>query len=142
MKYTKILNQVGDTIVEVMIAVVVLSLTIGGAYGIATRSLRAGRQAQERGEALKLAESQLENIKSQATQPGTAIFTTNNFCFDAAGNVQTVGCTFNNLYTVSITHSPRANNVHQFDVSVQWPSINLNGNDQLTMHYRVIDEST
>lgn len=141
MKYTRRLNQVGDTIVEVMIAVVVLSLTIGGAYGIATRSLRAGRQAQERGEALKLAESQLENIKAQATQPGTTIFTTSNFCFDTSGAVKTAGCTFN-LYTVSITHSPLANNVHQFDVSVQWPSINLNGNDQLIMHYRVIDEST
>jgi Tfp pilus assembly protein PilV len=141
MNITKTLNQIGDTIIEVMIAILVLSLTIGGAYGIANRSLKSARQAQEHGEALKLAESQLENVKAQAIKPGTTIFSTNNFCFDAAGNPTTSSCQFNNRYNVSISQTSQANNVYQFTIRVQWESVGLSGTDQITMYYRVINES-
>ncbi len=57
-------GQRGDTIIEVLFAIAVLSVTIVGAYGVASRSLQAARQAQERGEALKIAEGQLETIKA------------------------------------------------------------------------------
>lgn len=72
----------GDTIIEVLISIAVVSAVLGGAYASANRSLNATRQAQERGESLKLAEEQLERLKSFAKlQP--EIFTGddfNNFC--------------------------------------------------------------
>lgn len=57
-------KQRGDTIVEVMLALTVIGMALGIAYGIANRSLATGRLAQERIEALKLAEGQLEHLKS------------------------------------------------------------------------------
>lgn len=57
------LRSAGDTIVEVMIALTVLMLIIGGGYSIATRSLNGVQVAQERSEATKIAEGQLEAIR-------------------------------------------------------------------------------
>lgn len=56
-------SQAGDTIIEVLIALAVLGSIITGGYAIATRSLNGVRIAQERGEALKIAETQAEIIK-------------------------------------------------------------------------------
>lgn len=67
-------NQIGDTIVEVLFAVVVVGLAIALGYGIASRSLRASRQAQERVEALKIVEGQIEQLKNAANGPGAASF--------------------------------------------------------------------
>ncbi len=57
-------NNKGDTIVEVLISLAVLGMVIGGAYSIVNAALRNSRQAQERAEATKLAESQVETIKA------------------------------------------------------------------------------
>lgn len=65
LKY-KLKLQRGDTIVEVMLAMAVIGMVLGVAYGIANRSVTIGRSAQERSEALKIAESQLELIKEYA----------------------------------------------------------------------------
>ena len=74
-------SQAGDTIVEVMIALAVIGAVIGTSYAISARSLRLGRQAQERTEALKLVESQVELIKTAAQGKNTAIFTSSSdFC--------------------------------------------------------------
>lgn len=56
-------NNKGDTIVEVILALGVLSLVIVSGYAIATSSLRGVQVSKERGEALKIAESQIENLK-------------------------------------------------------------------------------
>lgn len=56
--------QRGDTIVEVLISLGVLAMVIGGAYSIVNVALRNSRQAQERAEATKLAESHVEMLKS------------------------------------------------------------------------------
>lgn len=56
-------SQVGDTIIEVMLAIAIVGMVLGASYSTATRALRTGRFAQEQTEALKLAESQIEKIK-------------------------------------------------------------------------------
>lgn len=61
----RILGIKGDTIIEVLIAIAVLGSIITGSYAIATRSLNGVRISQERGEALKIAESQIEIIKGR-----------------------------------------------------------------------------
>lgn len=64
------LKSRGDTIVEVMIALAVISLTVALSYATAQRSLRIGQRAQERTEALKVAESQLEALRIEPGLPG------------------------------------------------------------------------
>ncbi len=56
-------NQAGDTIVEVLIAMAVLGAILVGGYAIATSSLNRVRASQERGEALRIAESQVEALR-------------------------------------------------------------------------------
>lgn len=60
----KTIWQRGDTIIEVLISLGVLSAVIAGSYSIVNVALRNSRQAQERAEATKLAESHLEMIKA------------------------------------------------------------------------------
>ncbi len=57
-------NQRGDTIVEVLIVIMVIGTVLASCYGIATSSLQSMQLSQERNYALKLAEKQLEYLKS------------------------------------------------------------------------------
>ncbi len=57
-------SQRGDTIVEVLIATVVVSSVLVGAFSIANRSSVAIRAAQDRSEALKQASAGVETIKA------------------------------------------------------------------------------
>jgi len=63
------LNRAGDTLVEVMIALAIISSVIGIAYATASRSLRIGLQAQDRLTALKLVEGQIETLKGLLSNP-------------------------------------------------------------------------
>src|SRR5262245_14367511 len=74
-------RQRGDTIVEVLIAIAVAGVVLAGAYVTSNRSLAATRAAQERSNALKLAEAQMEKIKSLAISNPTALFAVSSaFC--------------------------------------------------------------
>jgi prepilin-type N-terminal cleavage/methylation domain-containing protein len=89
------MKQRGDTLIEVMIALAIVSSVIGMSYATASRALRTGRAAQERTEALKLVEGQIEILKATAPNyavPATNIFsagplavTNPSFCVDSAG---------------------------------------------------------
>ncbi len=79
------IRQAGDTIVEVLIAIAIVSLVLTGAYASTRRSRNAIQTAQEQGEALKIAESQLEYIK-QSIDNGAVM--TGTFCFDETGAVK------------------------------------------------------
>lgn len=68
------MNMHGDTIVEVLLAIVVVSMVLGGAFVSVNRSMTGGRQSQERGEAMKLAQTQLELLKQAAKDPTKNIF--------------------------------------------------------------------
>lgn len=82
------LNQRGDTIVEVLLALLVLGAVLAGAYVSSSSSLRGTRMAQERGEALKLIEGQLERIKSN---PSAFISQPGYFCVDLASGLAVSG---------------------------------------------------
>jgi prepilin-type N-terminal cleavage/methylation domain-containing protein len=64
----------GDTLVEVLIAIVIVASVIGGAYVVSNKSLQSTRSAQERQNALKLSESQLEQLKSLIASDPDQIF--------------------------------------------------------------------
>lgn len=134
-------NSRGDTIVEVMIAMVVLTLILGAAYAISSRALKTARSSQERGEALKIAESQVENIKAKAAAgDDPSLFSAANFCFNPIATISTDNCTFNGLYRVSIS-STTTNPTQQFIVTVQWDSLDSANVDQVVMRYRVLNET-
>lgn len=159
------LNQIGDTIIEVMLAMAVIGMTIGGAYGIANRSLRAAQVAQERGEALKVAESQLEIIKalSSSGDGGDVFNTSSRFCMtydedsenwdtetiddmEDDGLHNTEECT-DGIYNKSITRQSLDGGEdngdegearrHQFTVQVSWYQIGSDNVDEIKIDYRI-----
>jgi prepilin-type N-terminal cleavage/methylation domain-containing protein len=82
-------DQRGDTIIEVLVCLVILGSVMGVTYKIAVRAQQSIRNAQERVEALKLAEGQLEQLKALKTSNNSNFadyaartITTPQFCFD------------------------------------------------------------
>lgn len=63
-------NSRGDTIMEVLISIAVLSLILAVSFALANRSSLANVQARERGEGLKFSETQLERLKTYLSSPG------------------------------------------------------------------------
>lgn len=90
------LNARGDTIVEVLLAILVISVILSGAFVSARRSQTTVRQSQERVEALKVAEGQLERLRAvgKSADPSHAIFTSpGSFCMDASNAVTLTSAT-------------------------------------------------
>lgn len=65
----------GDTIVEVLICILIVSVVLGGAYTTTRQSSNGVRNSQEHAEALKLVQSQVEQLRTGATVPAPNIFT-------------------------------------------------------------------
>jgi len=143
----KHLNTKGDTIVEVLIAIAIVSAVLGGAFVSANRSLNGTRQAQERGEAVKLVESQLERLKAAAKttdvgNPVKNIFAAsgpNPFCLDdslnrvAAGNALcTQGAPAR--YVLSIQ---RAADNSTFTATANWDAAGGAGPETIRIVYRL-----
>lgn len=104
-------DQHGDTIVEVLIAIVVVASVLGGAFVVSNNSTKNVRKSQEHSEALQILQGQIEQYRafagSQDTEGAAAI---NNECMIGAAKVTT--CNFGDAsrYTVRLTSSnPVAN---------------------------------
>lgn len=67
------LNNKGDTIMEVLIAVAVLSLILVTSFALANRSSQATRQANERAEANKYVSAEVEKIKYYLGQSAAGV---------------------------------------------------------------------
>lgn len=139
----------GDTLVEVLITIVVISVVLGGAYVTVNRSLTATRSAQERSIALKLAESQIEQLKGLITTDSTQIFGGGvplTFCITSAGavvaapnpvcSVGTSGTptTTEPIFNLSITRTNR-----DFVLTETWIDVSGQNTDTLELRYRVYD---
>lgn len=106
----KRLNNFGDTIVEVLIAMAVVGVILGGAYVTVQKSFNQTRDAQEHGEALNLAQSQTEQLIKAAGNPAgrqALVDQTKAFCFanDGTGISST-----NNITATNITPTNPQNN--------------------------------
>ena len=145
-------NSRGDTIVEVLIAILVASFILGGAYVTANHSLNNIRQAEERSEALKYVQEQLERIKSQAdSSSGSAVFSIPSpFCMDASTNnpvpVTPAACQRGGVpYSLSVTRtkvsSSGTTTTWSFAVTAAWERSGGGGNDQIIMYYKA-DQDT
>jgi type II secretory pathway pseudopilin PulG len=161
---SRLRDQAGDTIVEVLIVILVIGVVLASCYSIATASLQSTQLVQERTYALKQAESQLEYLKTAAnsTQPNqqAVLAKANAFCLDASlkaydipgGNLSTndysdykapgVGCFIdpNNNSCVSYCYyfgiQPVGGGSNEYTASVRWDG--PNGNPQnVQLSYRV-----
>ena len=142
----------GDTIIEVLIAIAITSIVLAGAYVAVDRSMKASRAAQERGEAVKVAEAQIERLKYLNFSSSTAnIYQSGPFCISPSQTViQTIditndateptGCK-SSRYTASITRDVTSG-THQ--IRVLWENItgsktvtSYPGFDEIKMYYRI-----
>lgn len=146
----------GDTIVEVMVVLAVLGLAIGISYATANRSLLDARQAQENAQATELAQAQIEALRTlgsaaNAAVPATNIFRAGPYCtyYDASSNSYKVKfpigsppaavCT-SGLYNISVTGPPSPLTGGTFTVTVTWPDVEGQGNDTVTLVYRLYQQ--
>lgn len=133
------LNSKGDTIVEVLLAIAVISAVLGGAFVATNRSLGGVRQSQERGEALKLLEGQLGRLKeSVRTNANPPVFTTptNPFCLNdslAIQNVTSASCN-QGRYRLEINRTVTGD-TYTFIAEARWNRIS-GGQDEINLRYR------
>ena len=74
-------NQHGDTIIEVLITVSIVIATLTSAYMLSSRGAQTMQNASEQTQALKLAERQIELLRTHSALPGPG------GCYDATGAV-------------------------------------------------------
>lgn len=159
-------NQLGDTIVEVMIALAILTLTLGGAYYSASLSLRNDSSSQEHSEATELAQSQIEALwaRAQTESPflssdstGTCLDTSSlqpqaaNYCnFDNSGSPNCAASNGGFCYTITdqLTNPSDStclgdtSNItcYNYAITVSWPALGGGTNNQIVLDYR-LDEN-
>lgn len=91
---TRAFSHSGDTIVEVLIAIMIISSILVGAYLAVNNSLTASQDSLERSVGTKLAEAQLERLKSVSDDEVSALpsadppTTYRVFCMDATSNAR------------------------------------------------------
>ncbi len=142
MRAIKLTNN-GDTIIEVLIAMAVVAMVLGGAFVATNHSLRNTRQAQERAEALKISEEQLEQLKVAVANNTNGVFGTSDFCLRAGVLYTTpnpVQCDVERTaggikYSVSIHYSNTADDT--YTLTTQWNSVVGGGTDKLSVAYRL-----
>jgi len=151
-------SQRGDTIVEVLISITILSLILGGAYVTTNHSLLDTRDAQEHSNATKIIETQLEELRSTTAANPTAFFaaTLPAFCMvngsTAPATVPNGSCTVDTTgtpisssstqpqYALQITRTKTTAgglDYYTFTASATWSSVIGNGKDAVQMSYRL-----
>lgn len=83
MRLIRGMGQRGDTLVEVLICILIVSMILTGAYVTTNRSNLRVIDSQERSAALKLAQGQLEQIRQSAVSAAPNVFSRTNgdpFC--------------------------------------------------------------
>jgi type II secretory pathway pseudopilin PulG len=110
-------SQTGDTIVEVLIAVAVLTLVLTASFAVSNKGSQQNRQAQERNEGSKLVESQIESLRSALSSENFISLPTgtSKFCLNSSGNIVTFGA-----YTPTI--DPQADNLDSYPAECKDPS--------------------
>ena len=131
----------GDTIVEVLLALTVLTTVVVGAYVTTNRAQNTTQASQERAEGTKVAESQLERLKSLLAAETPAPLPSGDFCIlDTNMTASTSRSTMpfpdgcgdrGGRYNVAI--EKQANNT--YEIFVKWFRVG-GGEDQMKMYYR------
>lgn len=132
--FTK-LDKRGDTIVEVLIAIAVVSAVLGGAFASAQRSLNGTQMSRERGEALKYVQQQLERL-GPALAASSPSGSTAPFCVqDNLSLTGTCNEGPDGRYEIFIT--PNTGTPGQYTASARWDRSGGGEEQQLDIVYRV-----
>lgn len=132
------LGERGDTLVEVLIAIAIISLVLVTAYVTTNRNTLGIQNSQEHEQAQRLVESQIEMLRAKGG------IVTSGDCF--SGSNETSIC--NNFtasssgatYTLKITGPVGTNSpVGTYTVSATWTSIGskVANDSNITMYYRL-----
>lgn len=108
-------SQYGFTLLEVLVAIVILTIGLLGTAGLTTGVIRGNHYSKNITSATAAAQTQLESIKSS----GYANATTTNFPSDT---VTMGGMTFTR--TTTVTNSSPAANMKTVSVTVSWTESN------------------
>jgi prepilin-type N-terminal cleavage/methylation domain-containing protein len=131
----------GDTIIEVLISLAVVSLVLASAYAITTRNVSTNQDTQEHNQAQQIVQKQLEELRAisvngavssfqsqgcivKNVSTGLLGFTSNlggGCTFDA--DATTAHCTAEPCYQVAITQLDAANNPSLFEITATWTSL-------------------
>jgi len=154
------INRTGDTIIELLIAVSVLSFALGSAYAVSQKSTRAMQANKERSQAVLYANEQASQIPAFLDdQTTTNRNLLNSFAIDGprciVNNTLQTGennCTKEDIFKIYITCQKSGqdrnnvsffanqciNGTDKFDVyviTVVWDSIVSNGQDKVDIIY-------
>jgi type II secretory pathway pseudopilin PulG len=167
-RQTRKLNNEGDTIVEVLVALAILSLAFAISYATANQGLNQSQNAQEHSQALGVVDSQLELLRYAINNKVTTI-PSGSFCMNDYNNNLTpvnltgslpsssnadaavsnnfreyptgsTGCVADSLYHESITYKNSPNDY--YDVLVRWDGIGSLGPQQEELAYRLTELTT
>lgn len=157
------LNNNGDTIVEVLIALAVLSLAFVISYATANAALLASQNAQEHSLALEYLDAQIEALRYVANQPNQLIIpqsefhhSNSAFCLQPGGSDVSSSAPFNPShnassyppscrlaangfsYYVDIQPDPSLDN--DFHVQIWWNGLGKLGIQSEELSYRVYSQ--
>jgi type II secretory pathway pseudopilin PulG len=130
-------RQRGDTIVEVLIATVIIATILGGAFVVAQSSTHMVRSSEEHGYALQQIQGQIELVRSLASQTASPLNSppTDPFCLYIDNTVPAKPTVFASpgdskcaggepLYDISVTKgataAAAAGGLTSFKVEVAW----------------------
>jgi type II secretory pathway pseudopilin PulG len=142
-------NQRGDTIIEVLIAITVAASVLGIVFATSSRNLRAMRDVQERSEATRLLQGQIEALRYLYASNKTALPVGGAFCMNGTAVVPGIGTppetlaadnfanygsckTPDGLYNYAIV-----GNAGTYKFYARWDSLTVTGRDQVIMIYKV-----
>ncbi len=162
-RYRKNIGSAGDTIVEVLIVLAVLSLAFTTSYTIATKALGQARNAEEHSEALGILNTQVEWLRAAIAKPINPTLPTNTaFCmvspstfttgFDPGYDIHYTAATdkfsqypttpapatctsANGFYHSLVVYSGEAAGGN-FSVTVRWDGSGSLGRQQVQLNYR------
>ena len=134
----------GDTIVEVMIALTILSFALTTSYSTVNRSMQSARNSQEHSEALQYLNSQVELARADATDANLYNQLTT-FCMDATATpvvLSNPACTngvegFYKLSTTYVATPSFGHNQDIFTFSVTWPGVGQLGQQTEQLSYKI-----
>lgn len=155
LKVFNALNQRGDTIVEVLISIAVITSVLGGTFAIANRSQKTVQANHERDQAMLYANQQAEYIrKASSDERGdfiTNVGSSSPFCMNGvlvSSIVKSTNpsylakCKYENLYMVSIVASQSTttfppSGYDTYTITVSWDSLVSNAQDKVTLTYGI-----
>lgn len=138
-------RQAGDTLVEVVMAIAIISVTFATAFNVANNSYRIGIQARERTQVGHIIQDQAERLRARRDELAVANITNDNPIMTAANfNAVPTSCFGIPTCTVTVANvatteaNARLRKVTS-TITVRWQSLIGNEENTSTINYSLSD---